>query len=361
MIIVPYVSGRGGTEKVIHNLFSSISNDDIKLSLLSIGGTEEYDWLEGIPYTMVKISNHYCINENKFIRTLFYLFFLPFNLFFYIKNNKPDFIISTNPVIWFLCKKIISILKYKIPIIAWYHYSLKQHPINELYLNAADYFLAISSGIKKQLEERGIKSNKIFLIYNPIETDNKIILRPEREARFIYVGRLMLDGQKNLRELFYALANVKGNWKLDMYGEVHGEISNKKEIHRLVKELGISERINWLGYKENLWDVVPCATALVLTSKYEGLPMVLCEAISHGIYCVSSDIDTGPNDIIIDGKNGRLYSSSNVKELPIILQSIVNNPQKLTSGKSIVETSKKFSLSSYRKYVFRALSYILNN
>lgn len=358
---MPYVSGRGGTEKVVHNLFSTFDNDEISLSLLSIGGTEDYKWLRGVPYTMKKISNHYYINENKFFRNAFYLVVLPLKLYTYLKHNRPNFVISTNPVIWYLSKKILNILGYNVPVIAWYHYSLEQHPVKSRYLNSADYFFAISSGIKKQLVEKGISSRKIFLIYNPIKTSNRIVPRPTGEARFIYVGRLMLSGQKNLQELFQALATVKGKWKLDMYGEIHGEISRRKEILDFVDKLGISDKINWLGFREKLWDSIPCATALVLTSKYEGLPMVLCEAISHGVYCISSDIDTGPSDIIRNGENGKLYCSSNIKQLSTILQRIVDNPGNLPPQETIIRSSAKFSLTSYNKYVSEALNTILCN
>lgn len=359
VIIMPYVSGRGGTETVVHNLFSSFTNNkNLKFELLSIGGTSDMGWLSGIDYKMKKISNSYKINESKLVRTLFYSSFLPLELYKYIKKRNPDFIISTNPFIWYLSKKIITILKLNIPIIAWYHYSLNEHPVKEKFLKSADYYLAISSGIKEQLIAKGINSNNIFLVYNPVSNINKIILRPSNTTKFIYVGRLMLDGQKNSRELFKALSQVKGKWTLDIFGGVHGDITNQDKILNYIKALGIYDRINWHGFVNDPWDKITTATSLILTSKFEGLPMVLCEAISCGIFCVSSDIETGPRDIITEN-NGKLYDLGNIAELASILQNIVDNPEKLPTNEEINKSSQKFSLMHYSQCIEKSILTIL--
>ena len=73
--------------------------------------------------------------------------------------------------------------------------------------------------------------------------------------------------------------------------------------------------------------------------------MVLCEAISHGVYCISADISTGPEDII-NNYNGELYPSGNSKKLTKIIQKIIDN-KKMPTPLMIQKTSKKFMPEVY--------------
>lgn len=339
LIFVPFMTGMGGTERVIQNLFEEINNRDlsIELKVESIGGSDNYDWSQNVPINVTFIS------KRRIFRTLFYLFCLPFFIFKKVKNNDVDFIISTNPIMWSLSKVSVRLLRRNTKIIAWYHYSLKQKPINKKLLNSADYYLAISSGIERQLIGLGVDSDKVSLIYNPVNTSNTVIPRPTRETKFLYIGRLDLDGQKNIRELLSALGQLKGDWKLDTYGDD----SNRQEITDFAKQVGVEDQIRWHRFKEDVWSEINETTALVMTSKYEGLPMVLCEAISHGIYCISSDVETGPEDII-NQNNGKLYAQGKVEELTSILQSIIDGAD-LPNSSVIIKTAEKFNSIEYLK------------
>lgn len=337
ILIVPFMTGYGGTETVIKNLYESrkLKEQPFNLKVYSIGGSFDYSWAENVEKDIKWISN------SRKVRDLYALTLMPFAMLRYLKREQPDFVISTNPVIWFLAKRILNLLGSEAPVIAWYHYSISQKPIKALFLKSADYYLAISSGIKRQLIERGISADRIFLIFNPVTTDNHLIKRTTGKTKFIYLGRLMLDGQKNLRELLTALSSVQGNWSLDLYGS-----EDKAEVVKnYAKTLGIYSKIVWHGFVDNPWKAVDNATALVLTSKYEGLPMVLCEAISHGVYVVSANTSTGPEDIVIPD-NGKLYSLGNYEELSAILQSIVNGPR-LPNQSVIQNTAQKFSPDAY--------------
>ncbi|HIS89071.1 glycosyltransferase [Limosilactobacillus reuteri] len=337
IIIVPFMTGFGGTETVIKNLFKArlMSEQAFELKVYSIGGSFDYSWAENVKIDIKWIS------KRRFLRDLYALTIMPLNIFNYLRKENPDFVISTNPVIWYLAKKSLKLLKRKTPVIAWYHYSIDQKPIKHIFLNSADYYLAISSGIKEQLKKRGISSNRIFLIFNPITTNLRLINRPQSTPHFLYIGRVMLDGQKNLRELLNALSGVKGELKLDIYGNT----SQATPVKEYARKLGVDKNIIWHGFVKKPWSVINRATALILTSKYEGLPMVLCEAISHGVYCISADISTGPEDII-NNYNGELYPSGNSKKLTKIIQKIIDN-KKMPTPLMIQKTSKKFMPEVY--------------
>uniref|UniRef100_UPI0035CF0969 glycosyltransferase n=1 Tax=Bartonella sp. CL63NXGY TaxID=3243538 RepID=UPI0035CF0969 len=213
IIFVPFMTGKGGTETVIHNLFKAFDKNKIDMTVYSIGGSEDYEWTNG-----VKVKTQF-ISNNRKLRTLYYLTCLPFKIKKIIKDQQPDFVISTNPVMWLLDKRSIKSLHLNVPVIAWYHYSLSEKPIKPLFLQSADYFLAISSGIKNQLSQLNFPTNKVKLIFNPVDSDYKPISRPQRSIKFIYLGRIDYDKQKNVSELIKACQDLRGNWTLELYGD----------------------------------------------------------------------------------------------------------------------------------------------
>ena len=175
-----------------------------------------------------------------------------------------------------------------------------------------DYHLAISSGIQHQLQGLGISPHRIFLVYNPIDPQEKLIPRTNGYTKeFVYIGRLQSKGQKNLTELISILgATTAYPWHLRVIGAGDDEATLKRQA----KDAGIAERITWLGWQSQPWAGLDEVDLLFLTSKFEGLPMILAEAMSYGVPCFSADSPTGPEDIIKDGANGTLYTPGNVTQ-----------------------------------------------
>jgi len=99
---------------------------------------------------------------------------------------------------------------------------------------------------------------------------------------------------------------------------------------------------------------VPSIDCTVLTSKFEGFPMVLVESISQGIPVISSDCPTGPADIV-NKDNGVLYSVGNTDQLRLAVQDMVDGKSHF-SRESILRTAEKFSSDKYYENVSNALS-----
>lgn len=336
MIIVPYMSGYGGTETVIKNLFMENSRKKqniMNFKLVSVGGYRDNNWISDIPNK--EIIQFY---GGKKLRKLQYMVFLPFIMFFKIKKYNPDTIISTNPIIWTLAFFYKKILKGKYQVFSWYHYSLKDKPLKSIFLKKADKFLAISSGIKRQLIAKGIPEDNIKLVYNPILRKKGTIERTEGKntIKLAYIGRIMLDGQKNMRQLVDALTQVSVDWKLDVYGEGDIELFRK-----YISKKKINKNIQIHGFKKNVWSEFKKMDAIVLTSKYEGLPMVLNEAISMGIPVVSSNCETGPDDII-NRNNGLIYNLESTADLVRCLNLMALKKNNFKNIMQIKESINKF-------------------
>ncbi|MDR3189823.1 MAG: glycosyltransferase [Lactobacillaceae bacterium] len=227
----------------------------------------------------------------------------------FIIEHEIDVVLATGPTL-ILLAKLAALGSKRIKIGSWIHFSLDMPYITTLkkqFLRLADFHLAIASAIEAQLVAVGIKPTKIHTIYNPIQRQTQTI-QPSATAtlELVYVGRVMLAGQKNLRELFAGLAQLTLPWHLRIFG------ADAKDVPDVVAELErlqISQNVEFAGWHANPWAHIQTADGLVLTSTYEGFPLVLCEAISYGLPVVASQTKTGTDDIVVPGVNGYMYAS----------------------------------------------------
>lgn len=304
LIVTPIISGKGGTETVIKKVLSHYKESTkVSVSLLILGGSKNQDWLEGIDKKNVEICNI----RSKIGRVLWYLVFLV--------KNRFDTLLIINTQLIHITHLFRKMFNRRMSIVSWIHFSLlNSGTVNLNYLKEADFHLAISTGIRDQMKNIGIKTNKIFVIFNPMDFHSTVEASIDKVTRFVYIGRIEFNHQKNLETLLNAcsLLDVEPNkWQLDIIGD-GVDLPKCKEY---ANKLKLDNNINWFGWVQNPWSRVKRVDSLILSSNYEGLPMVLLEAISRGIPCITSDCPTGPNDIIIPGVNGYLVEPNNSNDL----------------------------------------------
>ncbi|WP_208421998.1 glycosyltransferase [Latilactobacillus fragifolii] len=338
-ILVPYLSGQGGMETVAKKVAEFYNeNREIEVRLVIPQGTIRKEWIGDI-------TNNILYNDSKLkiksFRNLGGLLYLINYLIFHTRDTDVVIGMSSRLV------RIISIyrrvLKKNFFLVSWIHFSIDHEDAVRIKdIKKADYHLAISSGIKRQLTREGIPSNKIKLIYNPVEkTDESISRSKSNTLELLYMGRVMLDGQKNLRELFLALSKLEIPWHLKLVGDGK-QMQNAQE---LAKELSIKNKIDFCGWLQDPWKQITNVDYLILTSKYEGLPMVLIEAIERGLPCIAANCPTGPEDIINE-RNGYLYEVGNIKSL--VNKLIIAHKNKYKYRKNTVkDTATKFLEENY--------------
>ncbi len=336
------VSGNGGTETVVVAVVNHLAELNKNVDLFLTLEPENRSWLTKINSNVNIV--HFTAHTK--IEKLFYL-----NRIFYSTSNDDRLIILGANIIK-LAYFYRKILKKKWKIYSWIHYSLyNQNLFNPKNILYADMHLAISTSIKKQLIELGEPEKKIRLIFNPISKykGEKNIPDNTSVLRVVYVGKIMLTGQKNLIELFNAVKNYKGKIHIDLFGAdtTNGEIFNFLKNEDLIKFCTFHK---WTDdpWKEIITKIHP--NCLVLTSKYEGLPMVMLEALSRGIPCIVADF-YGSRDII-NSQNGVIYKSRNTNDFVNKLE-YVNS--KSYNSESIARSINKF----YEKEYFERLDKIL--
>ena len=157
----------------------------------------------------------------------------------------------------------------------------------------------------------------------------------------ICVGRL--NEQKGLEYLIdaWAIVNKKApKWQLNIYG--YGEI--KAELQQRIDDLNLSSVISINEPTNDIINKYLESSIYIMSSRYEGFGMVLLEAMSCGVPCVSFDCPYGPADIIKNGEDGYLVEHLNTNALAESIYKLIESPElRKQFGKQAKENIKRFS------------------
>ena len=176
----------------------------------------------------------------------------------------------------------------------------------------ADCVTAVSRGVAEDLTRRlGLPPRSIRVVYNPVVTadlDEQAAMEPppgwpgDDQPVVLAVGRLV--PAKGFADLLAAFAGLDGHPSARLV--VLGEGTERAALGRLALELGIAERVWFAGFDPNPFRYMARATVFVLSSRFEGLPGALIQAMACGAAVVSTDCPAGPAEIIDDGVDGFL-------------------------------------------------------
>lgn len=155
------------------------------------------------------------------------------------------------------------------------------------------------------------------------------------------VGRF--DYQKGFDELIKAWKKINAacpEWTLDIYGD--GPL--KEELTDQINRLGLSGQLILHAPVKNIMDVYLDSSIVVMTSRYEGLPMALLEAQACGIPMVAFACKCGPRDIIRQDKNGFLVAEGDLEDFAEKVCRLMKDQQlRSTMGNRAREMSENFS------------------
>ena len=165
---------------------------------------------------------------------------------------------------------------------------------------------------------------------------------PEGQRLLLAVGRLSEEKRFDLLiSLFQRLVEDFPDWVLVILGEGPG----RKSLKEQVESAGLEDHILLPGRAGNVGQWYEAADLYVMTSRFEGFPNTLVEAMAHGLSAVSFDCDTGPRDIIRHGVDGLLAPADNVDALEEALRKIMNDePLRRRFAERAMEVRERFSL-----------------
>lgn len=274
----------------------------------------------------------------------------------YLKTHGFDYVIDNRTRIGFFKELIISKFIYKsyktIYTVHSYNTDLYFNPnktLRQILYGSTQNIVTVSNAITTKLKtEFGFSNVTTIYNANALENENLQIEKTNIEPFVLFFGRLD-DDVKNISLLLnsYEKSNLPSkNVKLKILGD--GKDLNK--LKHKVKDLKLSDSVVFLPHNPKPSVIVKSALFTLLTSRYEGFPMVLLESLAVGTPVVSVDCKSGPNEIIVHENNGLLVENYNADELAKAMNRLLEDKDLYLHCKSNAKVSiQKFSKATIAK------------
>jgi len=194
-----------------------------------------------------------------------------------------------------------------------------------------DRVTAVSAAVAQaHLQARMVTAARLAVLPNGVDLET---WKPDAEVRnafrrvlglqgkFLWFAAGRLDPVKDYGMLLQAMVDVPEAANLVIAGS--GPMEN--ELHRLSDELGLEDRVQFLGFEPNVLRWMRVANGFVLASRWEGLPMVVLEAAACGVPAVATDVP-GTHEVVVDGKTGLLAAQGSAKALAAAMTRMMEMP-----------------------------------
>jgi GalNAc-alpha-(1->4)-GalNAc-alpha-(1->3)-diNAcBac-PP-undecaprenol alpha-1,4-N-acetyl-D-galactosaminyltransferase len=248
---------------------------------------------------------------------------------------------------------LLSAFGLGLPVIACEHIDPAQHSVGRvwgwlrrrLYPRAAAVTVlteAIGEYLAGAIPELNVK-----VMPNPIPAE--LAARPVRvgvvaagRPRMVAMGRLGLQkGFDMLIESFARVANQHSEWDLWIWGE--GEL--RVSLENQIALLGLEARVFMPGRTSTPWDELEKAELVVLSSRFEGLPMVMLEAMALGRAVVAFDCPSGPRELSREGRDAVLVPKNDVGALAGAMgRLMIDEGERRRMGQAALSVRERYSL-----------------
>lgn len=196
----------------------------------------------------------------------------------------------------------------------------------------ATWVTAVSKGVAKECENiLGVRPSHIRVVYNPI-VNNALLEGTKGKVAHPFFGKhtqIILavgrfEWQKDYDTLFNAFKRVtQENNRVGLFVLGKGPLEN--HYRSMVSRLGLENRVCFAGFDNNPFKYMAASDVYVLSSRHEGMPGTLVQAMACGAACVSTDCPTGPNELIVDGENGYLVEVADDFAMAERILGLLNN------------------------------------
>jgi glycosyltransferase involved in cell wall biosynthesis len=315
----------GGVEKNLFLIANYLEKKGITVKLIT--SNKKYIKKLNKNIEVISSNNNFFLKKKKYIKYFFCLFLLFLE---YCKNRQIIvFSFQANIYAVLLCKllRIKIITRSNTSPSGWSKNVIKKK-IFKFIINYADLIIVNSLEFKRQM--KSIFKVNTQLIYNPlnkneIQQSKKVNLKNSR-LKIINVARF--TEQKDhltLLKAFKLLIKKNNNAFLIIIGRGYEENNIKNFIYKNK----LNKNVKLITNIQNPYGHIKWADIFVLTSKYEGLPNVLLEALCLKKYIISTDCPTGPKEILNKGKYGDLVKVGDYKKIYNLLNNYKKNKYKI--------------------------------
>ena len=229
-----------------------------------------------------------------------------------------------------------------VPVIVSQHVALRCDPANQWWVRRwfgfgperfvyrrVERVTGVSQGLADEVAEVfDLPPHKVLALRNPRNARaDSLQITADQEPMFdkpvlLSVGRLA--PQKDYGMLLRAFAEVSARRDVNLV--ILGDGSERASLEAQARSLGLSERVFFAGFVDNAEAFMRRARVFVLSSRNEGLPMVLIEALVAGIAIVSTDCPFGPRELLDEGRLGRLTPVGDAESLAAAIEAELDEP-----------------------------------
>lgn len=351
--------GGGGAERVLALMVNSlVKNRDNEISVITL-----FEGREG--YQLDPNVKRIKLKQTKYIPSHTFRSIINLSRHYKNKKNRPDIIVSfvtlTNLI------TIIVAKLFSIKIIAQEHNShLRYMQGRERITNFTKKYIYRKADVITVLTSFDIEYYKnyaanVYVMPNPCSFKSINNNSHNREKIILAAGHLNRfhhKGFDNLIELMIPIFREYPKWKLKIAGS--GD-KGLKYLTELAKKNNISDKIIFTGFIDNISEVMYESSIFILPSRFEGLPMVLLEAMSQGMACISYNCKTGPSDIIENQINGLLIDDQNTSMMQEGLRTLLSSEElRIKLSNEGIKSLDKFNISTITERYQTLFNEIIN-
>lgn len=315
--VINKVTLSGGAERVVCTLASELSRRGIDTTIITQQNTEcGYSLDENVKIWAAKAKGKISVLRNFARNTAMRR---------YIKGQNFDVVISFITAMNLQTILFTRGLKSKVIVSERIFPATIKQPkklLSKIIYPMADGFVFQTEQARACF--RGKVRKRGCIIYNPLK-ENLPYCDQEKNKYIVTIGRL--TSQKNHKLLINAFEKFIQNhphYELRIYG--NGPL--KEELENFAQQLGVLEKVHFMGAVENVTEHIRDAAMFVLPSDYEGMPNVLAEAMAMGLPCISTDcLGGGAAALIENEKNGLLVPCRDVEQLYEAMEKIVTDTE----------------------------------
>lgn len=292
-----------------------------------------------------------------------------------IKNGKYDLVHAHGARANFICmflKKKINVpmvttvhSDYMLDFKDSFYKNLIYTSLNKMSLKKFDHYICVSDNFKKMLVDRGFDKNKIHVLYNGIDIDEKTLYIPKtaflEKYKINYNGEFLvgiaarLDKVKD-HETFIKACKETLEINPDIIFLIAGDGDEKKKLEEMAKSFGIEKNIYFLGFVRDKYSFFNAIDVNVLTSISESFPYVILEAARLSVPTVSTKTGGIP-EIIKDDYTGYLFPIGNYKSLSRYILDLYDKRDKLKElgdniKREVVEKYSHLSMGERQKEIY---------
>lgn len=321
MIYYDSMNASGGIERVIANLITVwVKEYDICL-VVKDEGVSFYPLPDAIEikslHTAVHLNMHNRVQ--RFFSLIKSLMASRKKLSKVVREVKPDYIYAAhiyNLVELFLIDRSIRSKIVMSEHGSYYGYN-KIYTLLKRCLYPRVYCVSVPNRMDVEVYN-GWKNNAIFIPH--LVTYSVLKRNPLNTKVVLNIGRLTQDKRQDVLIKIWSEVKNKQDWQLWIVGD--GE--EKEKLQMLIVELNLEQSVKLLPARKNIEEIYQQASVFAFSSQYEGFGMVLLEAMSFGIPCISFDCPSGPRDVIKNNVNGYLIENANTEQYVILLEKLIH-------------------------------------